>query len=401
MASAPTVTTLGANGNLRSVRAENEHVPKKNAVFVAALFLFLLLDNAIFRTSWYQRYIEPNSSSGIYKFQRWQGLEKQKQSHHLVAFLGDSRMMEGFSARLFENIAEGTPYTPVLLAIHGSSLRVWYYLLKQVDPDANKFDAIVVPLDTYSDADEPGDPNDRGEDVAFLAPFLSFRDSLDLMSTYTDPDTRSKILLGAVLKSYAYRIDLRNFLVDPGRRLQTLRTWGPAAQAHSYYEYPGMQASIIGVRVGVGAISKGSSSATEEVLRRIKSRVFSPSVAQLGKQKRYSALWLQRLNGRYRSGRLVLVKIPTDPIPRKTPLSNERSTVNGFSHQPNVFVVPENLFNDLEAPRYFFDEMHLNSLGRINFTQRLSQRVIRILESTNERTSIIARPVSDSSLKRE
>jgi hypothetical protein len=329
--------------------------------------------------------MEPYSSAGMYRFQKNHALLKKAQSKHLVAFLGDSRMLEGFSVKNFCNAAANTPYAPVLLDVPGTTLRVWYYLLKQVDPDHHAFEEIAVPLVSYSNVDEWEDLNERILDVNFLAPHLSLAESMDLLNTYTDRDIKIRVMLGNVLRGYAYRSDLQGFLLHPKRRFQDLRHW-KREDEHIVYDYEGRPTSLVGLLDQGGALTKGSSDISDIALERLNHRVFNRLPPQTGRQKRYNDYWLNRLVDDYSKAgtKLVIFRIPTDPVVRKIAIPNECSTTTRLSHQKNIFVLPQNLFRDLEAPQYFSDDMHMNGVGRTKFTDRLTSAVLGTLDCRHQ-----------------
>jgi hypothetical protein len=48
---------------------------------------------------------------------------------------------------------------------------------------------------------------------------------------------------------------------------------------------------------------------------------------------------------------------------------------------PNVSVIPSQAFANLEKAQYFFDDLHLNSEGRILFTKQLAGFILSALGS--------------------
>ena len=54
------------------------------------------------------------------------------------------------------------------LAIGGMSIRNWYYLLRDVDPDRHRFRAVVIGLERYTDDEHPDTPPDRIRDLMDL-----------------------------------------------------------------------------------------------------------------------------------------------------------------------------------------------------------------------------------------
>src|SRR5476651_1448228 len=88
--------------------------------FLWAVIFLLALDVLIFRTSFYGRFIRPDSAAGTL-LMRCRLAEKMKASKdQLVAVLGDSRMREGFSAKIFDELASPKPLKALNLTVSGS-----------------------------------------------------------------------------------------------------------------------------------------------------------------------------------------------------------------------------------------------------------------------------------------
>jgi hypothetical protein len=380
------VSTLISESNLDAV-TRSLHVSdsggsrEQRCVFLFALAMFLLIDTAIFRSGWYQQILEPYSSAGMYLFQKNHALLRVNHSKHVIAFLGDSRMLEGFSAKDFCRNVVNSGYVPALLDVPGTSLRVWYYLLRQVDPKGSAFEAVVVPVVSYSNVDEREDLNERALDVGFLSPHLSFRESLDLIATYADNEIQARILLGDAVRMYAYRSDVRGLLFDPKQRLKNIRHWKREDEL-LIYNYPGQSNSLIGILEGHDSFFKGTSTISDLALERLNDRVYTPLPPQTGRQKRYNDYWLNRLVDHYSNAgtKIIVFKMPAGPFQRRIWLPHEYSTIARLSKYRDVAILPENLFQDLLGPEYFGDDMHLNQAGRRVLTGRLTSAILRVLK---------------------
>jgi len=353
--------------------------PRQSAFFAAVIILFLI-DTLIFRSGLYQGYIEPYSSVGMYWFRRNLAASKIRESNNLVALVGDSRIQEAFSSKIFDDLAQFRHYKAVNLAIPGTSLRVWYYLLKQVDPKRNAFRLIVIPMASYSDTDESENYNERMYDVCFLSPFLSIPDSLDCLGTFSCTAVRANLLMGTILKAYALRLDVRDFLAHPLRRLRTVSDFKKQGELNVYF-YAGVRRSLDGLKLIGGKWTRGTSKVDDAAIDRLNHRVFDLPPAQAGLQRRYNSYWLNRLVEAYAqsSTKLVLVKIPTDGIPRHVTVAKDNSTIDSLGRKNKFIVLPENLCSNLERPQYFGDDLHLNYLGREHFTKKLAPFLIGLL----------------------
>jgi len=62
-----------------------------------------------------------------------------------VLVLGDSRIAEGFSATLANEIGSAAGLKFVSLAEPAASANTWYYMIREVDPTKQRYSAIIVP----------------------------------------------------------------------------------------------------------------------------------------------------------------------------------------------------------------------------------------------------------------
>jgi len=336
------------------------------------------MDALIFRSGWYFPFIKPDSSAGVYKYRRQLGQSIAASSHNLVAVVGDSRIGEGFSARVFDEDATNTPYKAVNLAVPGSSLRVWYYLLKQVDPGRNAFKFIVIPMSSYSENDEEESYTNRILDLQFLMAFASISESIEIVQSFTNAECQVQALCDALVQLYAMRLDVKDFLSDPEKRLADIGI----GKKYSDYNYSGTDRKLADY---LNTSNTSIDPQSREIIRRLKKRFEEIIPVQTGERHKYNSYWLNKLIADYKNSdtTLVLIKIPTDPIGRlHQPVSTTTVNDHVFGNK-NVIVAPEKLFADLENPEYFFDDLHLNSSGRKIFSNRLSQLILQTLSHNN------------------
>src|SRR5262249_29613077 len=134
-----------------------------------------------------------------------------------IVVLGDSRIAEGFSQRLARQLAP--EYVWINSSVPGTGPRVWYYLLREVDPGAKRFRAIVLPLERYEDDDGPGEPAQFPPDLRSLAPLLRWTDSLQFVES-SPPERRWDALRLSLLRGLAFKEDLQRFLAGPAARIK-------------------------------------------------------------------------------------------------------------------------------------------------------------------------------------
>jgi hypothetical protein len=365
--------------------------PSKASRFLVALLMVFALDVVFLHAGLYNRLIEPDSSVGIFRFRRNLALSKVKGSQRLVALVGDSRIQDAFSARIFDQIAGPTPYRALNLGVPASSLRVWYYLLKEVDPHRNAFDLIVIPLASYSDADEWEDYTNRVYDLRFLTLFSTPSELLSLSESFTDLNAKFTVAIATVFKSNALKSDIRDFLSHPLARLACVSRFEKTGE-EDFYRYEGRHTSLLGMEMSGGTWVKGGSSIDDSALRRLNSRVSTAPPPQTGMRQRYNSLWLNRLVDAYTDSqtKILLIKMPTDPVARAYPPPRNYSSLNSIATKKNVFILPEDYFSNLNTPQYFGDDVHLNSQGMAKFSERLSEVILGTLSSEDSIAQIRA-----------
>jgi len=113
----------------------------------AAILFFFALDGLVFRTGYYNAVLEPDSTAGFLETNISLEQHRATQDDNEVIAIGDSRIP--LKPRV-ANVA-GTDYRFFTIAVPGTSPRCWYYMLREVDPQARRYAAIVIPLDTYDD----------------------------------------------------------------------------------------------------------------------------------------------------------------------------------------------------------------------------------------------------------
>jgi hypothetical protein len=351
---------------------------------LCALLLLCLLDVLVFRTDAYLSLVKPNSFAGN-TIQRWHLVKTKKETKtDLVAFLGDSRVREGFSAKSFDQLADKTGLKAVNLSISGSTPRAWYYFLKRIDPDCSHFKSLVVCVPSYFDEDFGDAFSDSKYDEQVLLPVIQYSDSPEFVGSLTDPETKNDALLASVSRMYAYRKDLRDLLCSPVGRLGEISDAGRYWE-RSDYQYDGRKESLKGIRISGNDLQGMPSFLNSEERFRLHLSVFPYPVPDNFDHSEYMRKWLYRLAQRYSGSKtsVIFVCVPSNPLPIQAVRPHIRSTINMIAALPNVVVIPEKEFKSLNAPQYFADDVHLNSSGRAIFTNDLSEKVIGILQSKN------------------
>jgi hypothetical protein len=77
--------------------------------------------------------------------------------------------------------------------------------------------------------------------------------------------------------------------------------------------------------------------------------------------------------------KLIFLRVPRAPVSPPDPPPKPNSAIRQIASQPNVIVLDERLFNQLEHPELFWDAQHLNKPGMEQFSRILAAEVRRVL----------------------
>lgn len=342
--------------------------------------VFLLVEGFLFREGWYYKYFEPNSSAGWVELHLYWLRRFQPKGKHEVLVVGDSRIAEGFSARQATEISQKRNLYFWNMGIAGSPPRVWYYVLRDADPSRRRFEAIVLAMDHYAEEETFDSMPARLIDLNFVIARLRLADAWDFASTMKTPEQRREAVVGALLKGTVMKYDARAFLEDIRGRITKAKDWREHGLDY-YLGYPGLKRDLRGLTADWQARTlhypPGLSQADKDSIHASLMPSFPP---QSGEMTRYRFEWLGRIVALYRNSptRIIFIEMPRGPLPhpeRKAPTK----FLDWARTQPNVSVIDQTTFRDLETTDRFFDGMHMNRIGRTEFTARLAENVQELL----------------------
>ncbi len=349
------------------------------AAFLATLAGgYLLGELLLFHAGFYARILEPDlSATGYLERVFYSEAHRPPTGKKEVLVVGNSRMAEGFSAKIANRDQAGNGYWFTNFGVSGTGDRVWYYLVRDVDPHRNRYAAITIPIDDYDDPDDYEDVADRASEMPLLANRLRPTDIIPYTLSFTTWKSRREVLRGALMLGITYQRDFALFLEHPSRRFERVakfRRYG----AQMRYDYGGMDRSLAGMAVDWAhervTFPPGM---PEDVQRDYTSRFFSRP-PQLARNRAFEMRWLGALVDLYRNSntRIILFQAPRSPAPRPVSLAHLPWTiVDDLRKRPWVRVIDAKTFEDLEKPEYFADHVHLDSTGRKLFSPRLAEAV--------------------------
>lgn len=347
---------------------------------VVTLIAALLVEAALFRRGWYEKYFEPDSSAGSVELPLYWLKHFRPAEAHEILVVGDSRIAEGFSAPQASDESGRRNLTFWNFGIPGSAPRVWYYVLRDADPTRRRFEAIVLALDYYNDEDQEDSQAAHIWDLNFLIARLRLADIWDFASSMKSPEERRAAFIGATLKGTIINRDAREFLNGIGARIA--RTKDARARGLWFLDnYGGHAEDLRGLTADwttrtlhfpPGLPAGRIYSITQALMPKIQ--------PETGETTRYRMLWLGRILALYRNSptRLVFFESSRGPLPQPERRSPQ-TFLNWARHQSNVVVLDQTAFRDFERPELYFDGYHYNRKGREIFSARFTHLLLRVL----------------------
>lgn len=363
----------------RRVEARNRRSLRSAVIWsILTLVAFFATEAAIFRSGFYLRYLEPDSSAGtVESYLHWLHRD-QPSGHPEIMVMGDSRIAEGFSARAASK-AQGQ-FRFWNFGIGGTSPRDWYYMLRDADPDRHRFAAIVIGLDHYADRDAGDDLSNRLLDENYLIGRLRLSDCPEFSRSFGDVTLRYAIWRGCILKGIALRRDVQEFLINRKDRLKRSRDY--LDHGLGYIDgYGGKTESLDGLSVDWETRAITFPPDTKDWQRNsVKASLTPDPFPQSGTMTRYRQAWFGKILSRYAGSgtRIILLENPRGPLPTSD-AGMPATFIGSIRNTPGVTILSDQTFRDLEQPTLFADGAHLNQAGRPIYSERLAGKVSLIL----------------------
>ena len=102
-------------------------------VLIASVIAFAAIEGAVFHTGLYPWILNPDTSTGDLETTLREERDRPKNGPQVLG-IGDSRMV--LLPRISNQHTPETGYTFGTIATAGSSVRAWYYMLRDIDPTA-------------------------------------------------------------------------------------------------------------------------------------------------------------------------------------------------------------------------------------------------------------------------
>jgi hypothetical protein len=369
----PAIATAGSRSRAK--------IPRPILAFVLACLGVFGLDALAFRTPWYPRFLQPDSTTGLFETILWRERQAQKKyGDNLVVTLGDSRF--GFAPKLSNETTRPTGYALRSAGVAGSSVRDWYYMLRDLDPSANRYRAIVFGMNSYDDEDVAFEPDDDIRSLHYSIARLRVSDAIDFAQSFHSLPERWEAFRGSLFRGVVYQTDLHEFLSNPKKRIRLVRFTRSGFEQWTY-NYLGTERSMAGLEIDWNTLqAKFPPNADANQRDTTEDFLLHRPEPQTGRLAAFRRQWFGRIFDRYRNSRtrIIFLRLPRGPIPRPDFLARARSaSIREFAARPNVMLCDEHAFDSLEHPELFGDGMHLNRAGVEKFSPMLAQRIGQIL----------------------
>jgi hypothetical protein len=310
--------------------------------------------------------------------------EEQRASSGLkeVLVLGDSRMAEGFSTIVADELGSTAGFKFVNLTEPASTVNSWYYMLREVDPAARRYSAIVVP---YGIGYEPSTADPLR--ISMAAPLLRYGDCFSFAAAFQRWSGRFRAFTACILRGSAYQGDVADLLEHPIARIRSVQQEAERLQFRAAYK--GRDYDLVGTSYdpATGQITFAPK-LTEAQRQAVRKSLIQPSQLDTEYSLKLQREWIPRILNRYSnsSTAIVLTPVPRGPFAELPGFSRAYHSIlpSGVILR-TTFSLPEQTFDFLEKPEYYFDAFHLNSEGRQRFTERLVSELVGRLRSADSK----------------
>jgi hypothetical protein len=349
-------------------------------VCVLAFAGLFALEGLIFHTALYRRFLEPDSSTGEFELiLRRERHAQNDNGDNLVVTLGDSRF--AYAPRLSNEITAKTGYVFRHAGVAGTTARSWYYMLRDLDPTAQRYRAIVLGVSNFNDVDEYYNPYDDIRELHYLIARLRVSDAWEFPRSFQRRDLQWQAFRGILLKATILQTDILAFLSHPLARLATVdkNRRGYDSWTYTFEETErDMTGLQVDWRAGKFILPPGAGSEERDTM----GAEMLMGAPQTGRLAAFRRQWLGRILDRYRGSRtrIVFIRLPRGPIPCPDELKPKaESVIREFAKRPGVLLAEEHTFDSLERVELFKDGIHLNRAGIARFSPMLAEEISRIL----------------------
>jgi hypothetical protein len=351
-------------------------------VLLASLLAYVALEELIFHSGLYTSIASRDSGAGILDTFLDNERRRPLGSPNQVLTIGNSRM--AFFPRVANQLKPeiGYAFAFASIAVAGTTPRCWYYMLREIDPHRNRYSAVVIGLDNYDDMELLEGHADRDLDVRLIGGRLGVRDLPEFAGSYETWAHKWPAIRGILFKGTAYSQDIQDFIKNPAARLASVAL--SRRDSHNwFYDFVGTSSTMEGVSIDwTTRTMTVPPDRTPAQKRAYEQTLLDPLPPDRGRHEKYMHLWMGKIYELYRGSRtrLVFVRLPRGPLVRPDfPPTKPHSSVRELASRGEATLLEEHLFDSLEHPEFFADELHLNNPGFEQFSATLAREVRRLL----------------------
>ena len=312
-----------------------------------------------------------DSAAGSLELRLTNEKKRQPGTANQVLAIGDSRLL--FRTALANKIDPAIAFASI--ATPGTTPRCWYYMLRDVDPRADRYSAILISVANYDNSEwEIGEA--WTADIGYLAPLLTISDAAEFSSSFDNVSNKWLALRSVLFKGLAYQRDVQDLLARPQEREAGLK-WARDGSAEALAQYAPPGRNVTGLTMDWTAMRIVHYPDSMDEPARKEARRFllrNPPPPHL--HQRYLQKWYGKIVDHYRGSqtRLIFTRLPRGPLPRQYP-TEQPGLLREYAAHGRVTLLDEHLFDSLERPELFQDAMHLNAQGSEQFTRTLVQEL--------------------------
>ena len=217
------------------------------------------------------------------------------------------------------------------------------------------------------------------------APLLRYGDCFNFPSAFQRWSGWFRAFTACILRGSAYQGDVTDLLEHPIARIRSVRQETERLQFRAAYK--GRDYDLVGTSYDptTGQITFASK-LTEAQRQAVRKSLIQPSQSDTEYSLKLQREWVPRILNRYsnNSTAIVLTPVPRGPFAELPGFSKAYQSILPSSViQRTTFSVPEQTFDFLEKPEYYFDAFHLNAKGRQRFTEALVSKLVGRLRSSD------------------
>jgi hypothetical protein len=271
-------------------------------------------------------------------------------------------------------------YTFASISTPGTTPRCWYYMLREADPQADRYAAILMSVADYDNSEwEIG--ADWAADIAYLAPILKFTETAEFVTSFNHWPDRWQAFRASLLKGTAYQRDFQDLLAHSPEREKALQ-WARENSAATFHQYVPPNHTVEGLQVDLDSrnIIRYPASMTEAE-RSDAHRVLLRDPPPQPMHREYLQKWFGKIVDHYRGSktRLLFMRLPRGPLPRVYPAQRPGPLREYATQNTTITLLDEHLLDDLERPELFMDAMHVNARGSEQLTRKLTSETVAAL----------------------